>query len=168
MTLEQRPASADSAEHRLTVGQSACLACLLEATAPKPGNVHRGADFADLSFVDFVSSAVAIGPIMERAVARGVGVTVHEAVAATRRCVGTNTNLGMVLLMAPLAAVPPRIRLVEGIGGVLRNLGPDDAQHVYQAIRLAQPGGLGTRGADGRPRRSASRPTGSDGGRIVP
>ena len=143
MSLEHQFMSADSADHRLTVGQCACLACLLEATAPKPGNVHRGADFADLSFVDFVSSAVAVGPIMERAVATGVGATVLAAVAATRRWVGTNTNLGMVLLIAPLAAVPLDVPLREGIHSVLQDLGADDARLAYQAIRLAQPGGLG-------------------------
>jgi len=127
----------------LTVGQSACLACLLEATAPKPGNVHRGADFADLTFVDFLASAVAIGPIMDRAVVTGVGAAVHGAVAITRRWVQTNTNLGMALLMAPLAAVPPKIPLQCGIHGVLAGLDAHDARLVYAAIRLAQPGGLG-------------------------
>ena len=66
----------------LTIGQCATLACLLEATAPKVGNVHRGADFEDLSFTDFVASAVAIGPAMEAAAVVGVGRAVRDAVAA--------------------------------------------------------------------------------------
>ena len=64
----------------LSIGQCATLACLLEVTAPKPGNVHRGADFEDVTFVDFVASAVAIGPAMEHAVRSGVGAAVLDAV----------------------------------------------------------------------------------------
>jgi triphosphoribosyl-dephospho-CoA synthase len=43
------------------------MACLLEATAPKVGNVHRGADFPDLTFTDFAVSAVCIGPALDAA-----------------------------------------------------------------------------------------------------
>ena len=59
----------------LSIGQCATLACLLEATAPKVGNVHRGADFENLTFADFVVSAVAIGPAMENAKTNGGGTT---------------------------------------------------------------------------------------------
>jgi triphosphoribosyl-dephospho-CoA synthase len=129
---------------QLSIGQCATLACLLEATAPKVGNVHRGADFDDLTFHDFVASAVAIGPAMEAAIETGVGRAVLDAIAATRRCVPTNTNLGMVLLIAPLAAVPIDSRLkTSSVSRVLQSLTPDDCRQAYEAIRLAQPGGLG-------------------------
>src|SRR5438105_9621055 len=88
----------------LSIGQCATLACLLEATAPKVGNVHRGADFGDLTFTDFAVSAALIGPAMQLAATEGIGRAVHDAVAATRQIVPTNTNLGMCLLIAPLAA----------------------------------------------------------------
>lgn len=127
----------------LQIGQAATLACLLEATAPKVGNVHRGADFEELFFADFVTSAVAIGPAMERARETGVGQAVLDAIAATRALVNTNTNLGMVLLIAPLAAVPLDRKLTDGIGTILQNLAPRDSELVYEAIRLAQPGGMG-------------------------
>lgn len=128
----------------LTIGQSATLACLLEVTAPKVGNVHRGADFEDLTFTDFVASAVTIGPPMEAAAAVGVGRAVHDAVAAARACVSTNTNLGMALLIAPLAAAGRSERLTTAsVGRVLRAITHDDCRFVYEAIRLAQPGGLG-------------------------
>jgi triphosphoribosyl-dephospho-CoA synthase len=128
----------------LTIGQCATLACLLEVAAPKPGNVHRGVDFDDLSFTDFAVSAVAIAPAME-AVASGtrVGTAALQAVQATRRLVPTNTNLGIVLLLTPLAAVPRNESLSEGISRVLGRLNAEDARDVYQAIRLAEPGGLG-------------------------
>lgn len=127
----------------LSLGQCASLACLLEATAPKPGNVHRGADFDDLTFVDFAASAVLIGPAIERAATTGVGQAVYDAVAATRHFVGSNTNLGIALLLAPLAAVPRHVPLATGIGGVLQQLTAADCRLVYAAIPLAQPGGLG-------------------------
>ena len=58
---------------RLTTGQCATLACFLELSAPKPGNVHRGADFEDTTFNDFAASAVALGPIIERALEQPLG-----------------------------------------------------------------------------------------------
>jgi triphosphoribosyl-dephospho-CoA synthase len=128
----------------LTIGQCATLACLLEATAPKVGNVHRGADFDDLTFADFAVSAVAIGPAMEAAVASGIGRAVRDAVVETRKCVTTNTNLGMALLIAPLAVVPRSESLSAGsVSRVLKKLTADDSRLVYEAIRLAQPGGMG-------------------------
>src|SRR5437867_4215868 len=124
----------------LTIGQCATLACLLEATAPKVGNVHRGADFEDLTFSNFLVSAVAIGPAMDAAARTGVGRAVYDAAAATRRVVSTNTNLGMALLVAPLAAVPRDERLTTAsVGSVLRSLTAEDSRLVYEAIRLARP-----------------------------
>jgi triphosphoribosyl-dephospho-CoA synthase len=128
---------------RLSPGAAATLACLYEATAPKPGNVHPGACFEDLAYADFVASAVVIGPPLELAAVRSVGETVLDAVRATRAAVGTNTNLGTLLLVAPLAAVPVRERLADGIGAVLSRLGNRDTRLVYEAIRLSAAGGLG-------------------------
>lgn len=127
---------------QLSVGQCATLACLLEVTAPKPGNVHRGADFDDVTFNDFAISAVAIGAVMERAASQSLGQTVLQSIQATRSLVRTNTNLGMVLLIAPLAAVPIDQPLQAGIQKVLSNLSAADSADVYAAIRLAKPGGL--------------------------
>jgi triphosphoribosyl-dephospho-CoA synthase len=127
----------------LTTGQCATLACLLEVTAPKVGNVHRGADFEGLTFADFVASAVAIGPAMEQAAETGVGRAVLSAVQATRQLVDTNTNLGMVLLIAPLACISRNEPLQTGIANVLLNLTAEDSALVYEAIRHAQPGGMG-------------------------
>jgi triphosphoribosyl-dephospho-CoA synthase len=115
----------------------------LEATTPKVGNVHRGADFPDLTFTDFAVSAVCIGPAIEAAASTGVGRTVLDAITATRARVNTNTNLGMVLLIAPLASIPQQTPLAEGIGPVLGGLAAEDCRLVYEAIRMAQPGGMG-------------------------
>jgi triphosphoribosyl-dephospho-CoA synthase len=129
---------------QLSIGQCAALACLLEATAPKVGNVHRGADFDDLSFTDFAVSAALIAPAMEAAAKTGVGRAVLDATSATRQVVATNVNLGIALLIAPLAAVPRDQRLTAAsVHATLQALTADDSRLIYEAIRLARPGGLG-------------------------
>ena len=134
---------AQPALSRPSPGQLAEIACLLEVTARKPGNVHRYADLPGLRFVDFLLSAMAIAEPLDRATETGVGGAVLAAVEATRRVVSTNTNLGIVLLLAPLAAVAESVDLVPGIERVLAATTVEDAGAVYRAIRLAQPGGLG-------------------------
>jgi triphosphoribosyl-dephospho-CoA synthase len=128
-----------------TIGPGECarLACVWEVTARKAGNVHPGRDFANLHFSDFLASAAAIAPAFDRAADVGVGHTVLDAIRATRAVVATNTNLGIVLLLAPLAAVPLSRPLRPGLSAILANLTVEDARHVFAAIRLAQPGGLG-------------------------
>lgn len=115
----------------------------MEVTAPKPGNVHPRAAFDDVSYDDFVRSADVIAPVLANACASGVGRAIRDAVTATWQAVGTNTNLGMILLLAPLAAVPPRISLQTGIRQTLEGLSMQDARDCYAGIRLAAPGGLG-------------------------
>jgi triphosphoribosyl-dephospho-CoA synthase len=126
-----------------TIGLSAQLACIWEATARKPGNVHRYCDFPDVGHVDFLTSAAAIAPILQTASRRPIGATILKAIEATRQVVSTNTNLGIVLLLAPLAAVPHGANLREALDDLLGQLTHQDAIAVYRAIRLANPGGLG-------------------------
>ena len=85
------------------VASAAQLACLLEASAPKPGNVSPGRHFADARYEDFLASAVAIGAPLAGAGTRPVGATIRLAVEATARWTRSNTNLGIVLLLAPIA-----------------------------------------------------------------
>jgi triphosphoribosyl-dephospho-CoA synthase len=127
----------------LSPGRLAEIACLLEVTARKPGNVHRFADLPGLQFNDFLLSAAAIAEPLDRAATMGIGRAVYDAIEATRMLVNTNTNLGIVLLLAPLAAVPIDVDLRHGIEAVLAATTVEDARWVYRAIRLAQPGGLG-------------------------
>jgi triphosphoribosyl-dephospho-CoA synthase len=131
--------------HTFSVGQHATAACLLEASAPKPGNVHRSADFHDMTFYDMCLGAVAIAPAMEQARTIGPGAAALEAVTATQAIVGKNTNLGSVLLLAPLAASVNCN--MDDVQATLDSLTTDDALYVYEAIRLVRPGGLGTAAA---------------------
>lgn len=126
-------------------GWCAATACILEAAAPKPGNVHPGAAFPDLAHDELVAAALAIAPVMEWAADVPLGRTVREAVEASRRVTRSNANLGIILAIAPLAAIrgdaPPD---AGGAEAVLTRLGPVDAADVWTAIATALPGGLGT------------------------
>lgn len=119
-------------------------ACLLEVTSRKPGNVHPGAAFDHVAYEDFVASAEAISPVLANTQEVGVGKSILEAVKATREVCEHNTNLGIILLLAPLIAVPLDTPLVAGISSVLSELTQEDAEYAFEAIRLAQPRGLGT------------------------
>jgi triphosphoribosyl-dephospho-CoA synthase len=154
------------------VAVAAQLACLLEASAPKPGNVSPGRHFADARYEEFLASAAAIGAPLAEAGTRPLGETVRLAIDATARWARSNTNLGIVLLLAPLAramaSVPITVRLKpdttddrgdtardtavmsgfsrtlrENLRTVLEETTVDDAREVYAAIRRASPGGLG-------------------------
>ena len=134
----------DQTTQQLSIGQCATLACLLESATPKPGNVHRGADFEDMTFTDFVATAVAIGPAMETASTdRSVGATVLKAIRASKQVTPANTNLGTVLLFAPLAVVSLHTPVAKELAEILGHLSPQDAIDVYEAIRLADASGLG-------------------------
>lgn len=118
-------------------------ACRLEVLAPKPGNVSPGAEFDDLTVDDFLRSADLIAPILAESRTRGVGAAILDAVECTQCALGRNTNLGIILLIAPLAAVPLDRSLTNGIADVLSRTDVEDARLVYRAIRCAQPGGMG-------------------------
>jgi triphosphoribosyl-dephospho-CoA synthase len=118
-------------------------ACLAELDAPKPGNVHRFAPGHRMEVEDFVRSAEAsAAPVASRG-AR-VGARVRAAVGATLSAVGQNTNLGIVLLCAPLAAAAEAdAPLRSALARVLDGLDVSDAADVFSAIAAANPGGLG-------------------------
>jgi triphosphoribosyl-dephospho-CoA synthase len=127
------------------VAAAAQLACLLEVSAPKPGNVSPDRHFHDTRYEDFLASAVAIGPALAAANQHPLGTTIRRAVEDTRRWTTSNTNLGIVLLVAPLAkaALLPGGTLRQRLGRTLESTTVEDAEQVYAAIRHAHPGGLG-------------------------
>ena len=130
------------------VAAAAQLACLLEAAAPKPGNVSPGCHFADARYEDFLASAAAIGAPLSGAGTRPVGATVRLAIEATAQWIRSNTNLGMVLLRSPL----PRAALL-GSPSAGKGTAP-----VFPSprvgLRRAAPGGRD----DVRDRRAGARP----------
>jgi len=151
------------------VAAAAQIACLLEVSAPKPGNVSPGRHFVDLRYEDFLVSAVAIGEPLAGAGTRPLGATIRLAIEATAQWTRSNTNLGIVLLLAPLAKAAlngvgghlmrtpaedaarvsslndprPHFDFRNALARVLDATDVQDARDVYAAIRLASPGGLG-------------------------
>lgn len=131
----------------MSIGRLASLACHLECAAPKVGNVHRGADFADVTFYDFLASGEIVGDVIDRNQRKRVGEKILECVRWTQADIGSNTNLGIVLLLVPLAegvAEPAARRIVTPgqVAEVLARLDSRDSACIYEAIRLAKPGGL--------------------------
>ncbi len=119
-------------------------ACLAELDAPKPGNVHAFANGHRMTMKEFVRSANAAAAPLSAKGAR-VGFRIHRAVMATFEAVGTNTNLGIILLCAPLAAAAERdgTNLRNALHRVLQELDIDDADLAFRSIVRAAPAGLG-------------------------
>lgn len=128
----------------MSIEDAARAACLLEVTARKVGNVHPLAAFADCDWDTFAASADAIAPVLANAAGRPLGETILHAVEATQGRVGRNTNLGITLLLAPLSAVPEGEEFRYGVRRILEGTGVEDCRRVYEAIRAARPGGLGS------------------------
>ena len=126
-----------------TIGSLAQLACTWEVLARKAGNVCPGREFPDLTVNDFLQSAAAIAPVLDQAPHQPLGVTILRCIEETRKVVNTNTNLGIVLLLAPLASVPLDQPLQPGLSQLLARTTVEDSRNVYAAILLAKPGGLG-------------------------
>jgi triphosphoribosyl-dephospho-CoA synthase len=119
-------------------------ACRDELDAPKPGNVHVFAAGHRMTAPDFIRSAEAAAGPLSRSGAR-VGARILDAVEATLAAVGTNTNLGIILLCAPLAAAveaaSPDLR--ANLAQALDSLDVQDAALAFRAIARAAPAGLG-------------------------
>ncbi len=120
-------------------------ACEAELQAPKPGNVHVFAEGHGMTAADFLVSAEAAAPFIA-APHSSVGARIEGAVEATRARVGQNTNLGIILLCAPLAqaaATAQSADLRRETGRVLQALDMNDAAAAFRAIAQARPAGLG-------------------------
>ena len=120
---------------------------MAELQAIKPGNVHVFADGHGMTVHDFIKSADATAALISQA-GLTVGERIVQAVKATQSAVGINTNLGLILLCAPLiqAALSPstELDLAQNLARVLDGLTVDDGALAAQAILLAKPAGLGS------------------------
>lgn len=121
-------------------------ACRAELTALKPGNVHVHAGGHGMEAHQFEASAEAAAPSIAAPDLK-LGERVLRGVEATFDAAGCNTNLGILLLSAPLAVaaqteLPGSLR--DRVRHVLAHLDASDASNVFEAIRRASPGGLGS------------------------
>lgn len=131
-------------------------ACRLDVAVRKPGNVSLHSAGHGMQARQFLDSAAAAAPALFTPGAR-VGARIEAAMAATLAVAGCNTNLGIVLLCAPLAAALERCAgsrnddgdgerpsaLRAALAQVLAELDVEDARAAYRAIAAANPGGLG-------------------------
>ena len=132
------------------VGRAFVDACTLDVLARKPGNVSEASPGHRMHAGLFLQSAQAAAAPLCRPRA-SVGERIESAVQATWRVVQCNTNLGILLLCAPIvvaqerrALAGPAPSLAASIGAVLESLDVDDARAAYRAIALARPAGLGS------------------------
>lgn len=122
-------------------------ACEVDVQAFKPGNVSVYADGHDMDVADFrISAKVSAEPLCNPDYS--LGEKIYYAVKATREAVGCNTNLGIILLCAPLIQAISHKRsgltLRQAVGKVISDTTIEDADWVFKAITLASPGGLGS------------------------
>lgn len=139
----------DSGMARRCVEDAVLFACIAEVGALKPGNVSVYGAGHGMRVDDFVVSASAASAALSRPAER-VGERILRAIQATRNVVRMNTNLGIVLLCAPLVHAvfhaTSRVSLRAALADVLATLDDTDACLAYRAIRLAEPGGMGSVG----------------------
>ncbi len=121
-------------------------ACEIELQAFKPGNVSIYADGHEMTVDDFrISAQVSAEPLCQQDYS--LGEKIYYAVKATRTAVGCNTNLGIILLCAPLVQAAMRMTVDQTLRQVLVDVLASttilDAEWMFKAITLAMPGGLG-------------------------
>ena len=127
------------------VAQAYLEACLLELQALKPGNVHAFADGHGMTVQDFIRSADASSQVIAQP-GLSLGQRILQSVQATQSVVACNTNLGIVLLCAPVVQaglMQNNDALRANIHTVIQASDLSDAEACFAAIRLANPGGLG-------------------------
>lgn len=119
-------------------------ACMAELTALKPGNVHIFSDGHGMVVQQFIQSADAVSAVIAQPGLK-VGERIFAAIEATWSVVDCNTNLGIVLLCAPLvaAALAGQGSLQHRLQQVLQGLDVEDANLAFKAIVRANPAGLG-------------------------
>ena len=144
--LAAEPDPRPSYEAANPVAAAVWHACIEELEAPKPGNVSFVSAGHGMTAGDFVASARCTADVLG-APGLSLGERVLGSIEATRAATGCNTNLGIVLLCAPLAQAAlggERDRpLRAGLARVLAEASAEDTERVFAAIRLAEPAGLG-------------------------
>ena len=141
------------------ISEIAQIASVLEVSGyPKPGNVHRTRDFEDMVFEDFLISGIAIGDSVKSICILSkekkndlsklnLGFHILEGVKNTFNWVENNTNLGIIMLLMPISAaasISSYFNEIQGnVGKILKQTTVNDAINLYEAINLADAGGMG-------------------------
>ncbi len=140
-----------------TIAKIAQIASALEVSGyPKPGNVHRTRDFEDMEFEDFIISGIVIGDTIEEATSKvdknnlqnaRLGKYILDAVKETDKWIANNTNLGIVMMITPIAcgaAISDDFSQVrQNMSALMKATTVEDAVDLYDAINIADAGGMG-------------------------
>lgn len=140
-----------------TIAKIAQIASALEVSGyPKPGNVHRTRDFEDMEFEDFIISGIVIGDTIEKATSKvdknnlqnaRLGKYILDAVKETDKWIANNTNLGIVMMITPIAcgaAISDDFSQVrKNMSELMKATTVEDAVDLYDAINIADAGGMG-------------------------
>lgn len=136
------------------IAKIAQIASALEVSGyPKPGNVHRTRDYDDMVFEDFIISGIVIGDTVREACGDvdvenpRLGKYILEAVVETDRWIKNNTNLGIMMMTIPIAvaaAISDDFNEIRpNVVKLMANTSVDDACDLYDAINIADAGGMG-------------------------
>ncbi|ABR56871.1 triphosphoribosyl-dephospho-CoA protein [Methanococcus aeolicus Nankai-3] len=123
------------------------IACCLEVSSFKPGNVHRNKDYDDIKYHHFLNSGVAFGDIIYKASKdpQNIGQYIKLAVIESKKWSPSNANLGIIMLHTPIATTVGQMEefnintLKREIKNTVKNTTTDDAIAVYEAIEIAMP-----------------------------
>jgi triphosphoribosyl-dephospho-CoA synthase len=126
------------------------IACCLEVSAFKPGNVHRNRDYNDIKYHHFISSGIAFGQVIyEASQSEGnIGYYIKRGVIESKKWSPTNANLGIIMLHIPIATASGKLEefnedtLKKNLKDIILNTTVEDAINVYDAINIAMAGGL--------------------------
>lgn len=121
------------------------IACCLEVSSFKPGNVHRNRDYRDIKYHHFINSGIAFGNVVYEASQddKNVGLYIKKAVIESRKWSPTNANLGIIMLHIPIAMAAGKLdnfnknELKKNLKKIAENTTVEDAINVYDAINIA-------------------------------
>ncbi|WP_456373337.1 triphosphoribosyl-dephospho-CoA synthase [Methanocaldococcus sp.] len=121
------------------------IACCLEVSSFKPGNVHRNRDYRDIKYHHFINSGIAFGNVVYEASQddKNVGLYIKKAVIESRKWSPTNANLGIIMLHIPIAMASGKLdnfnknKLKKNLKKIAENTTVEDAINVYDAINIA-------------------------------
>ncbi len=130
---------------QIEIAKAVEMSCLLEASSEKPGNVTPTRQFEDSSYSDFVHASVILGQVFRDSSYKNVGGLILDGVKQCMELCGTNTHLGIILLLSPLSCAYYKHGAldVDKVRSILTALTKQDAEKTFKAIEIANPGGLG-------------------------
>jgi triphosphoribosyl-dephospho-CoA synthase len=128
------------------IQESYINACQLDIECIKPGNVNQSSGHHDTSCDDFIKSYMATSEIISSNDSL-LGEKIENSILVTKRIINKNTNLGIILLCSLFVqslSIKKNLTLHEAIEIVVTEATHEDVSKLCNAIKLAQPGGLGS------------------------